>query len=210
MGFAQHEFVRLRPYLFHLTARTNLVRLGRTRRIHPASLIFAETGRDDLQRLRRKTLLALTLEGEEIVVRDQVPLHPGNISLSDGWTFESFVEDLNRRVFFWPGTTAGPIPYGVRHFDRYKDESPAILRIPTQELFEVNKAAEPRFCRFNSGSPRCSNGLRSPRGANTFVSAGGADFSPGRVVEVTFDTTVVLPESAQVCGSSLSDWETLT
>ena|SRR5712691_7943752 len=98
-----------------------------------------------------------------IVVRDQAPLHEGNLSLPRGYTFEDFIESLNGRIFFWPGSAAGPIPHGIRHFERYEQECPVILRVEFQSLLHANPGAEPLYCRYNSGSPRCSNGKKSPR-----------------------------------------------
>jgi hypothetical protein len=115
---------------------------------------------------------------------------------------------LNERVFFWPG---GPdiSDYGQRHFERYRAEKPVILRVPTSDLFEANPESVPEFCRFNSGSPRCTKGLGSPRGPSTFIQGTTADFSPGNVVEVTFLESVLLPHSTKVGDSPDGPWREL-
>ena len=128
------------------------------------------------------------------MLRDQAPLREGNAALDGGWTFADLVEDLNGRVFFWPGTERRPIPDGQRHFERYADESIAVLMVDTTALFAANGGAT--FCRYNSGSPRWSGGRPSPRGPGTFVAAADAPFTAGQVVEVTFRNTVVLPNGA--------------
>ena len=131
------------------------------------------------------------------------------MELSSGWTFERFVAHLNSRVFFWPGTTAGPIAYGVRHFKRYVDEKPVLLRVLLVDLVAVNSATSPEFCRFNSGSPRWTRGVPSPRGPETFVRAGHARFRAAQVVEVTFPGRVVLPWNAEVGPSPQGPWRPL-
>jgi hypothetical protein len=116
---------------------------------------------------------------------------------------------LNDRVFFWPGISSGPISFGVRHFESYVADQPVILRVSTGALFDSNARARPSFCRFNSGSPRCSNGAASPRGPNTFVSCSKADFAPCNVAEVTFREKVVLPLTIEVSESISGSWRLL-
>src|SRR5262249_48751140 len=140
----------------------------------------------DLIRKRRHEHCQIIIGKTEILIRDQAPLHRGNMELQDGCTYEDFIESINGRIFFWPGTATGPISYGVRHFERYRNEHPVILRVSLQSLLVENPAVTPKFCRYNSGSPRCSNGYKSPRGPKTFVSAQEFDGTPSNVVEVTF------------------------
>jgi hypothetical protein len=82
-----------------------------------------------------------------VSVRDQAPLHPGNMRLEPGWTLSTFVRYLNDRVFFWPGTDRGPISYGARHYERYLSEGPMIIRVRTASIIARNAATEPLFCR---------------------------------------------------------------
>jgi hypothetical protein len=143
-------------------------------------------------------------------VRDQKPLHTGNTGLMGGWDFEQLLSHLNGRVFFWPGSAKGrPIPYGERHFQRYADESPIILRLATTDLLSLNPHVPPEFCRYNSGSPRCTQGLPSPRGPETFVTCEHANFRPASVVEVTFPGVVRIPSSAQLGDSTGGPWRPL-
>jgi hypothetical protein len=113
--------------------------------------------------------------------------------LQDGWEFERVIEDLNHRVFFWPGTQNGPNDHGRRHFARYLAERPLLIRVSTPDLIAVNAPLKPEFCRYNSGSPRHSNGKPSPRGSNTFVPAAQFAGTSSDVVELTFRGTVLLP-----------------
>jgi hypothetical protein len=191
------SFVQLRPFLYHLTSPANLRRILRTGHLESAANIMAVAKRDDLLRLRRREHVPISVEGEIITLRDQAPLYAGNLALPRDWTFEDFIADLNDRVFFWPGGTHGPISHGVRHFERYADERPVILLVSTGDLLAANSKNAPLFCRYNSGSPRCSNGMKSPRGPMTFVAGPNADFRASKTVEVTFSGRVRLPTTVE-------------
>ena len=126
-----------------------------------------------------------------------------------GYTFDQFIESLNRRIFFWPGTDASPISYGIRHFERYRSEHPTMLRIDFQSLLSSNPADEPRYCRYNSGAPRCSHGQKSPRGPNTFQSADQFVGTPSAVVEVAFSGPLVLPANVKIGRLPSGPWRPL-
>jgi hypothetical protein len=209
MAFTLAEFARLRPYLYHLTAVANLDRIRRTGRLFSAASIFTAADQRSLVTARRRTSELITLDGERIHVRDQAPLHLGNMELEPGWILDDFVAHLNARVFFWPGKEDSPISYGVRHYERYRDEPPALLRLPTQSLFDENPNGQPLFCRYNSGSPRCAYGRKSPRTAKTFVLAAEAPFSAANVVEVTFENAVRLSRDCMHGDTPFGPWRPL-
>lgn len=210
MAFLIDNFVRVRPYLYHLTARDNLPRIIRTGRLESAARILQAAGRPHLVRLKRPLHEIVHIAGESIHVRDQSPLHTGNTGLPDGWTFGDFLQHLNQKVFFWPGKNAGPIPYGIRHHGRYRGESLSIIRVSTASVIDANLSNPPLFCKYNSGSPRCSNGKPSPRSLDTFRTADRVDFRPADVVEVVFDDLVILPVDAQVGDLPTGPWSNLT
>lgn len=158
MPFSLSKFAGARPHSYHLTAADNLVRICETGRMESAATLLGAAGRDDLIRERRREHVRVEVDGQTLWLRDQKPLHAGNVSFEPGWTFSDLVESLNRLVFFWPGTAAGPNDYGVRHFERYASEGPVLLRAPTAALFGENPHTQPLFCGFNSGSPRYTNG----------------------------------------------------
>src|SRR2546423_415819 len=103
MAFTLDQYAALRPFLYHVTARDNLARLQRTRRIEAASAILREAGREDLLRARRAEPHTVTVAGNAIVLKDQHPLVAANVTLVSGWEFADFVEFLNDHVYFWPG-----------------------------------------------------------------------------------------------------------
>lgn len=175
----------------------------------PAAILMGDSGRKDLLRVRRRNHEVIKI-GEDIVrVRDQAPLHEGNVTLPFRYTFGDFIESLNSRVFFWPGNCDGPISYGIRHFERYRDERPVIVRAPVESVMKANPDAEPQFCAYNSGSPRCSNGKKSPREPDTFTPAAAFFGVPSHVVEVTFNREISLPDDSQVGVSPKGPWRRL-
>lgn len=196
-----NAFASARPYLYHLTYRDNLRHIRELGRLFPASVLMERANRAEFIRSLRRGPRQLSIDGRVITVRDQDRLHNGNTRLLNGCSFEDLIELLNRRVFFWPGEAAGPISYGRRHFERYEKERPVIIRIGFDALLAANSDVVPRFCRFNSGSPRCSNGHRSPRGPETFLLAQDFHETPSKVVEVTFDRAIALPEDTK-CGEA--------
>lgn len=202
-------FANARPYLYHLTHQDNLSHIREMARLFPASILMGRANRAELIRSLRRGPRQLSVDGRMITIRDQDRLHRGNASIPNGYTFEDLIETLNGRVFFWPGFIGGPISYGVRHFERYQKEQPVIIRVGCEALVVANSGVAPRFCRYNSGSPRCSNGNRSPRGPETFLLAQDFHETPSKVVEVTFDQVVTLPQDAECGETPTGPWRSL-
>lgn len=209
MPFTPDEFALRRPYLFHLTDRGNLRFLKHMPRLLPAGTLLEKAGRADWIRRKRDHHVDVVVDGISMRIRDQAPLHKGNMQLGDGWSFEDFVARLNGRVFFWPGTAVGAvIANGARHFARYAHEAPVVLRAKTADLFARNDVP-PEFCRYNSGSPRWTRGSASPRGETTFVGGADAPYGVPQVVEVTFPAAVELPNTIEVADSPAGPWTSL-
>jgi hypothetical protein len=209
MAFTVEEFARLRPYLFHLTSRANVARINRTRALDPAATILKASGNQMMLKARRGTSIQAKVNGEVVHVRDQHPLHAGNIAFQGSWTFEKLVQEINERVFFWPGSEWWVISYARRHYNRYAAEKPVVLRIPVAELLSRNAGSDPLFCKYNSGSPRWTSGKASPRGPDTFVKCAKASFRASGVVEVSFRSTVKLPGRVEIANSYDGKWRPL-
>jgi hypothetical protein len=209
MSFTLDALARLRPFLYHLTSFDNLARIRRTGELESATRLVVRAGEHELLDTRRRGHVSLVVEGETVVLRDQAPLHAGNMRLEDGWTFARVVRHINNRVFFWPGAESGPISYGLRHFKRYEQESPVIVRVPFLALLQANVGVTPELCRYNSGSPRWSRGVAAPRGEKTFVKPDVAPFRAAQVVEVTFPNVVRLPRATSVGQRPGGPWEAL-
>jgi len=206
MSFAINQFLVLRPYLYHLTFPENLIRIQKTLILEPTNSLLAKAGQSALGRERRRVHRTIEIENQSTRLRDQYPLHKGNVRLPEDWSYEDLLHYINDHVFFWPGSAAGPIPYGLRHFQRYESEKPVILRVSTAELLLGNADSEALFCKYNSGAPRCSHGNKSPRGPNTFANAANFGHPARNVIEVTFRSFVRLPLSAHAARSPAGHW----
>jgi len=208
MAFTLDHFSIARPYLFHLTARDNLACIQEMRELLPTCSLLERAKEGEWRGKKRPGHIPVQLGRRVIWLRDQMPLHAGNMSLPPKWGFADLVELLNERVFFWPGRPNGlPISYGDRHFERYRNDAPVILRIPTADALRANLNLAPEFSRFNSGSPRCSGGRPSPRGPRTFLSNADADFTVRTIVEVTFRGPFQLPPSTQRSDLPTGPWD---
>lgn len=138
MPFDVSQYLALRPYAYHVTASENLPLLRNRRRVYPAAELLKLGNRLDLLRERREAHVPLSFDDHIILLKGQRPLIEKNADLAEGWDFGDFVEYLNGHVFFWPGTDTGAIGPGRRLLEHYASEGPAILRVPTWRLFDVN------------------------------------------------------------------------
>ncbi|HVU87586.1 MAG TPA: hypothetical protein VHD36_09700 [Pirellulales bacterium] len=197
MAFSLTQFASTRPYLYHLTSARNADQVVQARTIHTARHLFESAKAPAWIDQKRTATLSLSVDGALIDIRDQQPLYEGKTSLQDGWTFARLIRELNSRIFFWPGWDHGVIAYGMRHFERYQSEKPAILRVRTEDLFAINHKIVPEFCKYNSGSPRTTQGKGSPRGRATFLKPEHASFPPSAVIEVTYSESVQLPQTVE-------------
>jgi hypothetical protein len=197
MPFTHTEYSRLRPFVYHLTARENLAHIRDQRRLDSSAALLAKAERTGEVRRKRHVMTPAHIGSATVLLRDQRPLHERNIAYAPGWRFEDVLEDLNWRVFFWPGGAGGPIPHGRRYIERYLGQGPIILRAHLASLLWHNPARPPHFCRYNSGSPRYSGGKPSYRGPDLFLPAERFPGTPGGVVEVTFLERVMLPEDTE-------------
>ncbi len=190
------DLVRLRPFVYHMTARSNLARVERVKRLECANVFYKATGRLHESRERRREHALVVVDGERVSLRDQAPLHVGNIDLSL-LTFAEVVNMLNQYVYFWPGDDEQPIASGRNHFARYSKEDAVVLRLPTDQLLSLN-AVRAKFSRCNSGAPRQNAGRKQPRGLNTFRNAACFDETPGNVQEIVIEGWAELPWSSVV------------
>lgn len=108
MSLSFEGFVQRRPFLYHLTSQSNLASIKSSGELFSATDLLESAGREQLIGKKRPKSVQIALKGLSISLRDQEPLHAGNIELQHGWTFSDVVEMLNKHVYFWPGTASGP------------------------------------------------------------------------------------------------------
>lgn len=205
MALDTYRLSRLRPYLYHLTARQNLPAIVRCRELYCARFLLDAAGVGHLATTRRIDHLPIAFEGGRLHIRDQKPLAAGAIAFEVGWTLERFVDHINEHVFFWPGTSAGPIPAGKNHFARYNKENPVVIRFGTDDAAQSALF----YSRYNSGAPRCSGGKYSPRGSSTYLPAARFQGSPSDVIEVVARGPVALPLESEVADDPSGPWRKL-
>lgn len=200
------RFIALRPFLYHLTSLDNITSISQTRTLFSAAELRRRAGLPGYIE-KRKAHDFISINGHRIAIRDQSPLHAGNIDFADGFTMEDMLTLLNGLVFFWPGTERGPIAYGIRHYARYSHERPAVIRVRTERILRNPNSI--LVCQYNSGSPRWNAGRASPRGAATFVGIEKSVLKPSSVVELVSNSPVSLEESTLVSRSGFTEWEKL-
>lgn len=187
----------LRPWLYHLTSRDNLPLIRASWELRSAKTSLAAAGRELESGEKRANSWVVDTPDGTIALRDQRPLHAGNIEFAEGWGFREVVELLNQFVFFWPGREDGPMDYGRRHFERYREERPVVIRVRTSDVLEVTRR-QILVCGYNSGAPRCSGGKKSPRGPDTFVEPWRFGGTASKVVEVVVPDAMPLPMNVEV------------
>jgi hypothetical protein len=189
----------LRPMLYHCTAPVNLACIQQTRTLCSSAALAP-----DRVRVRRTAQVRVNYGRQFVELRDQLPLRPGQVCLTGGWTWEDLIAAINARIFFWPGNQDGLHRYGRNFIDAYssRGQRPTTLRIGFWDLVQANPGTVPYFCKFNSGAPRTSKGRKSPRGPDTFQTAEEWSRLPSDVAEVSFVDKVALPQSVEVCDAA--------
>ncbi len=114
------RFLQLRPFAYHTTTSLNFLEIQKRRELASAESLLAGTRHEHLLRSQRLVSHRVEVGDAVVEIRDQKPIREGSIRFEDGWTFALLLEELNRRVFFWPGTATKPVVRGERHFARYQ------------------------------------------------------------------------------------------
>lgn len=211
IGFEMNitEFTTLRPNLYHLTDSANLEPILKSGILYSTDTLayksFSKTNAKKFLREKRNAHETITVEGIPIKIRDQRPISLTVLgrSLTNQMSTGDFIELLNARVFWWP--TLNRLE---RHFNRYVDESPVIIKVNSADLIQLNTNVE--FCRLNSGATRCHpsyKGNAPTRGKNTFLSSDNYNEGNASVAEVTFVKSCQLPKSLWIGKSPNGRWK---
>jgi hypothetical protein len=205
-----NEFIQKRDFLYHLTDKENLTYIKEHKKLLSTESIvsltsLSETEKEEFLSNRRKTHTEIKVGKSKYMIRDQRPISLVNLvkCLTTGFSVKDFFRTLNNRVFFWP-----TINRLRSHYNRYSNENPIIIKVPSEEIFKINNHAE--FCRLNSGATRSNsylNGAPPQRGKGTFVLAEFFKYPVGKVAEVTFSEECKLPGSIFVGNSPDGPWE---
>lgn len=201
------RLVALRPYAFHTTTEVNFFAIRHWRRLRSALDLLRGTPYEYLLHERRVQTYSVVIENVPVEIRDQRPLHEGHIRFEPNFGFADLLAELNSRVFFWPGTANGPVDRAA-HFRRYADDgNPVVLRCSLRELLILDGEKDLYVATCNSGAPR-SNPLTGPsvRGPSTYRLLAEADCAVGAVKELSFRTSVALPDSTEWAPSVKGPW----
>ena len=74
------DYLRVRPYLYHLTHRRNLKHIREMGQLFSASVLMEGSGKADLIGTPRRGPEPVTFAGREIIIRDQDRLRERNMS----------------------------------------------------------------------------------------------------------------------------------
>lgn len=204
--FSLADFVKHRPWLYHLTAAANVEGIRPRGELLSAGRIFTEGAVPHRRSEHRPDAVQVPIGRDVITVCDQAPLYAGNIALAPDFTFEDLLKLLNGFVFFWPGGEDGPMTPGRNHFERYRQSRPSVLRIPSGHLADSGPSPAPLFSRYNTGAPRFSRGQASPRGPDVFKSHDRFEGTLSDVVEVGFSFSLPLPATTEFSIEPFSAW----
>ena len=197
-------------FLYHLTDRRNCdiiiksgILMSTVELVNASNL--SDNEKSKLLRARRPSHVEIKIDNKSYYLRDQRPISVKNLEkcLTNNWTVSDFLFHLNRRVFFWPNLNRLE-----RHYNRYVNENPVIIRVETRNMIELNPHAE--YCRLNSGATRSSshwNGGPPPRGAETFLHSDEYHLPPASIAEVTFLNNCKLPNIISVADTPNGVWQ---
>jgi hypothetical protein len=211
MGFQIDDLIRLQPFAYHSTCRENFESICRSKKpLSAASFLRGTEYESHLEVRRTRRLTVEANDGCTVIVQDNLPFRPGSVDFQNGWTEERWFRELNSRVFLWPGSESGPIIRGVSHYKKYhKAGEVFVIRKNLSSLVDVNSDQRLYVSKCNSGSTHHNCGRPAPRGPETFQSLSRADFTPGKVVEITYCDEAALPDDAQWSVTLHGPWKSL-
>src|SRR5688500_16598594 len=133
------HFLRLRPFLYHLTHQSNVDSILESGRLE-STVKLAErvqlADRENFLRQRRGENVIIHNDLASFVIRDQAQIIEEVLrrSLEPSCTYEQFISLLNSKIFFWP--TRNDV---IKHYGTYEAEQPRVLRFRTAEIFALNQ-----------------------------------------------------------------------
>lgn len=180
------DLVAETPVLWHLTSRANVGRITATRSLESAAALMAAAGDEQWLRQRRLESVPIRIGEHTVWLRDQAPLHPGAVRFEGGWDFARLVEEINQRVYFWPGDHLGPVARALGNFKAFRESTDVVcLRLPLDKVRRAVRPFQLQVTSVNVGALRShpTSGL-ALRGPSTFVAAGAFPGRPRSVQEV--------------------------
>lgn len=210
-GFTNEYLAQLRPFAYHTTSLKNLKRIEDLGRLESVRSILKQSAHHSHLLLGRRIASTTIMIGQHLVdVQDQLPLRPGSIKFQDGWELQDLLDELNSRVFFWPGDEERARGRSESHYEKYAALGEvAVLRMPLESLLASNPTRRLYVSRCNSGSARSQQGKPVARGPQTFTFPETADFTRGKVIELSLRGEVTLPAITEWSSGLQGPWRRL-
>jgi hypothetical protein len=200
------QFFNIWTHSYHVTSAANLVSIRQSRVLLPTQTLLKQAKRHYFLRRRRTRDVLLRIEGQQILIRNQVPLDPYSLDLGATGTLPEYVACLNSFVYFWPGTALGPREDGVRMFERTNGTLSIVIRMPTRSLIDTNPASPTYVATCNTGVAWTEQGTRSRRGPDVFQPVETFSEQPSSIHEICFGGDVRLPEDAEYGTNPAGPW----
>ena len=203
MPFMLSAFIERYPICVHRTHVDNVRGIKTIRQLWPAAELYAAAGMASSADPRRSHHdLFLNCTFARLRVNDQDPFLSQHGRFEGGWSVQRFVQELNRRVFFWPmhsplrggNGTSGQAAAFLR---KYAERS-VLLLMPTADLLAANARLVPEFTRCNSGTLSPRTRKHNVRGPMTFLPAQRFVGTLMHVRELAFSGRVRLPRSMRI------------
>ncbi len=210
MGIKLSELLNLRPFVYHVSCRSNFDAIKHDHALRSAENLLAGTGREHLLRERRVRSTHVIVNGSPVLIRDQLQIRPNSLRLEPNTTIQDYLDELNRRVFFWPGTARGPQRSGRGHFSVYwRQGGVFVIRLSLRSLLKANPGRDLFVAKCNSGSARHHSGRPVERGPSTFRRLNDAPLRAASVVELSFIERADLPDDAEFSVALDGLWQPL-
>ena len=172
------------PVLWHVTPAVNVERIRRTKVLESAAALMSAAGDQRWLRQKRPWNVPLDVAGESVLLRNQRPLHDGHIAWEDGWNRARLLEELNKRVFFWPGDDRLPTKRARRNVEHFLASGDyVVLRLPFAAV-RSTPGVRIEYCRCNTGAPRTVNRQKAVRGPSIFKTQESWEEPASKVREV--------------------------
>jgi hypothetical protein len=154
--------------------------------------------------------MVIRVGGQTVVLRNQRALNPQALDLPFDCSLSDYVAFLNNRVYFWPGTSVGPIAEGVRLLSHGSSVPSAIIRVDSKSLLESNEQAAILVATCNTGATWVNGSDKSLRALDLFRPLSEYSDDPRAIVEVSFINAARLPKCSEYLTKPVKDSELLS
>lgn len=146
------DFVRQWPYCYHITFAVNLVLIQASRCLYSAEALLSAAG-EVRGHHRRLTDKLIQVRGQSVALRNQYALNPQALNLPCDCSLEDYIAFLNERIYFWPGTSIGPVADGIRMLAADGSTmTSVVIRVQSSSLIEANAYATMYVATCNTGA----------------------------------------------------------